>query len=56
MLEHKNPSITSYARDMEPSRENNFDLDNEHFMLAFGMRSFRDGIRDDERYVKWVAE
>ena len=56
MSEFRNPSITTFEEEIEASIENNFSLQSEGFMIAFGMNSYIDGkVKNDERYVKWIA-
>ena len=41
---------------MEASKNNPFDLSQDRFMIGFSIQSINGGVKNDERYVKWVAK
>ena len=58
LLDYKNPMISTYDQEIEPSKENAFSLNHESFMLAFGIDRYQttsNDFQNDERYVKWFA-
>ena len=54
LFDKKNPAIVSFKQEIEVGQENSFEITDD-FMLAFGLDTYNSGIRNDERYVKWVA-
>ena len=58
LLERKNPLISTFDQEIEPSEENSFSLNTDGFMIAFGIDRYQNGGNDyknDERYVRWFA-
>ena len=55
LMENRNPSITTFQQEIEANHDNGFDLENEGFMIAFGIDTYSEGSKNDERFVKWVA-
>ena len=54
LLEYKNPSIAIFNQEIEASVDNSYKV-NEGFMIAFGLDTYGRGMKNDERYVKWIA-
>ena len=55
LMENRNPSITTFQQEIEASEDNGFELANEEFMIAFGLDTYTEGPKNDERIVKWIA-
>lgn len=55
LMEQQNPSIATFDQELELGADNAFELDDEDFMLAFGIDHYKEGLKNDERYIKWIA-
>ena len=55
LMENRNPSITTFQQEIEANEGNGFSLANEGFMIAFGLDTYTEGPKNDERIVKWIA-
>ena len=54
LLNRKSPSITSYTQSVEEGSK--FDTNEEDFVIAFALENFFDGLKDDPRFVQWIAK
>ena len=56
MYEFKSPTINQFTQTLdEESAEAFYDTSKDSFMIAVGIDHFIDGIKDDPRFVQWVA-
>ena len=54
LFDFKNPAIAIFKQEIEAGQENSFEITDD-FQMAFGLDTYENGIKNDERYVKWVA-
>ena len=55
LIDFKKPTIASFYQDLEVGPQNAFNLGTDGFMIAFGIDTYKDGVRKDERFLKWIA-
>ena len=56
MYEFKSPTINQFTQTLdEEATEAFFDTSKDSFMIAVGIDHFLDGIKDDPKFVQWVA-
>ena len=55
LVTFKNPSIATFDQEIEAGPDNSFQLDQDGFMMAFGIDTYGGGTKNDERYLKWIA-
>ena len=56
LLIRKNPAITEFTDTSAIKNEDTFEIsENEGFQVAVGLKNYKKGMRNDPRYVQWVA-
>ena len=55
LIDFKKPSIASFYQDLDVGPDNAFNLGTDGFMIAFGIETYRSGLRNDARFIKWIA-
>ena len=55
LLMRKNPQITSNTEENAFPVDHKLNLIDTGFAMAFGLDHFTEGVKNDPRYVKWVA-
>ena len=55
LINFKKPSIASFYQDLDVGPENAFNLGSDGFMIAFGIETYIDGLRNNPRFLKWIV-